>query len=79
MEKPGSDYYNDDPVFYCSNCLSLSIRDVDSDGYCDSCGSTKIESTDIDTWESMYRERYNCSFIERKIINKDERSKQVEF
>ena len=53
MEKAGSDYYNDDPVFYCSNCLSLSIRDVDSDGYCDSCGSTKIESTDIDTWESM--------------------------
>lgn len=34
--------YNDVPVEYCSQCLSLGIIDIDEDNcYCVSCGSTK--------------------------------------
>lgn len=27
--------------------------------YCDECGSTDIESADIETWERMYQVRYS--------------------
>ena len=34
--------YNDEPVVYCSQCLSLRIRDIDGVSYCDDCGKEGI-------------------------------------
>ena len=62
------DEYNKEPVFYCTKCLSLKIRSVpymtDSD-YCDECGSTHVEQTQIEDWEQMYENRYGCKFLNK--------------
>lgn len=60
--------YNQEPVFYCKNCLSLKIRDVehiDDSEYCDDCGSTDVESTSIERWEAMYVARYGHKFTDK--------------
>lgn len=51
--------YDEEPVYYCTRCLSLNILIMDngSDGefdYCGDCGCTHIEKTDIDTWQKAY-------------------------
>lgn len=64
--------YNDEPVFYCKNCLSLGIKTVvsmlDLD-YCKDCGSTDIEQTHIENWQKLYRERYGFDFLTNKLNN----------
>lgn len=55
--------YNEEPVFYCTHCLSLRIKALDSYvDYCDNCGCTDIETTDIFTWREMYRKRFGKDF-----------------
>ena len=55
--------YNAEPVFYCTHCLSLRIKALDSYvDYCDNCGCTDIETTDIFTWREMYRKRFGKDF-----------------
>lgn len=34
--------YNEEPVFYCSRCLSLTIMESEGTLYCDECGNTDI-------------------------------------
>lgn len=61
MSKKAVDY-NDEPVYYCKRCLSLKImrmKGFDDICYCDKCGSTDIESAQIEEWQAMYNERYN--------------------
>lgn len=58
--------YDSEPVFYCKNCLSLNIMYLDGMDYCDECGCTDIESTDIYTWEKIYERKYGKPFNERK-------------
>lgn len=65
--------YDNIPVLYCKNCLSLRIMSID-DGisgidFCDECGKTEIGETDIHAWEKMYRERYNKDFLTGKDLN----------
>ena len=58
--------YNEEPVYYCTECLSLKIRSIDNmpdSGYCDNCGSTDISSIDIANWERRYKHKYGKSFI----------------
>lgn len=49
--------------------MSLAIiDDVDENGnvnfsFCNNCGRTDIDSTDIFTWEKMYKEAYGKNFI----------------
>lgn len=57
--------YNDEPVFYCKNCLSLKIKVVGGYDFCDDCGSTHIETTHINNWEKLYEERYGSKFLEQ--------------
>lgn len=61
--------YNDEPVFYCKHCLSLKImnesRLADLE-YCANCGSTNIETTNISTWEEMYKQKYGFKLLDRK-------------
>lgn len=60
--------YNDDPVCYCSNCLSLSIKKLKNSEIeaCVECGNTDFEITDIFSWEKLYVEKYNTAFVEIK-------------
>lgn len=61
--------YNSEPVFYCKHCLSLNIKSVDDSldadylDFCDECGSTEIDTTDIYTWEKMYEQKYGRNFL----------------
>lgn len=55
--------YNSIPVAYCKNCLSLRIRVLTEDiDYCDKCGSTEIDSTHIESWKEMYKNKYGKPF-----------------
>ena len=55
--------YNAVPVYFCKNCLSLKIRVLgEYSEYCDDCGSTDIETTDIETWREMYKDKYGREF-----------------
>lgn len=58
--------YNEEPVYYCSCCLSLAIRTVETLDYCDSCGNTNIQQLSIEEWEKLYKEKYGKSFINKK-------------
>lgn len=58
--------YNNEPVEYCTHCLSLAIRDVNGQPYCDKCGCTKTAKTDIHTWEKKYGAVYGGSYITKK-------------
>lgn len=59
--------YNEIPVVYCRNCLSLKIMILDEDtDYCDDCGCTETASTDIESWEKLYEKRYGKPFNDNK-------------
>lgn len=51
--------YDREPVYFCKYCLSLDIRTMDDEyDYCNQCGSTAVESTDIVHWDELYKLRY---------------------
>ena len=56
--------YNDEPVHYCKQCLSLKIKIVGGVDFCDDCGSTNITTAHIDEWDKLYQERYGETFLE---------------
>lgn len=60
--------YNNEPVFYCKNCLSLRVKTIIAVAdleYCDECGSTEIEHANIEDWRRLYKERYGIDFLEK--------------
>lgn len=58
--------YNDEPVYYCKHCLSLKIRDAGLPDllYCDECGTSDIQTTNILEWERMFEEKYGFKYLE---------------
>ena len=61
--------YDSIPVYYCKNCLSLRILDIDAMEECDygdECGSTEIAKSTIDEQESLYKEKYKHKYVETK-------------
>lgn len=58
--------YNEEPIFYCKHCLSLTIKAIENVDYCDECGGTDIEKTDIYTWEKEYKEKYGVKYLNVK-------------
>ena len=59
--------YNDEPVFYCERCMSLRVRFVQSlsnSEYCDVCGSTDIEQTNIEDWRQQFKDKYGYDHLE---------------
>lgn len=61
--------YNDEPVYYCKDCLSLRIKELAPNSeidYCDECGSTNIEQTHIDEWSKLYEHKYKYKFLDKK-------------
>lgn len=66
LKKFNKELYNAIPVFYCKQCLSLRIKSLpgtDDIDFCDECNSTNIESTDIFTWQQMYKDRYGNNYL----------------
>lgn len=60
--------YNEEPVFYCKNCLSLKIKTIQVDSnldYCDECGSTDIAQTNIEEWRDIYKNRYGTDYLNK--------------
>lgn len=64
LVQPSKDY-NQEPVEYCTHCLSLAIRDVNGQPYCDKCGCTITAKTDIHNWERMYGQTYGNNYINK--------------
>jgi len=64
--------YNNEPVHYCVNCLSLNIKEINKSTLhaCLECGNIKIEETSIDNWNELYNKQYGRYFLseERKIL-----------
>ena len=56
--------YNNEPVHYCKQCLSLKIKIVGGFDFCDDCGSTSVDTAHIDDWDKLYQERYGETFLE---------------
>lgn len=60
--------YNNEPVFYCKQCLSLLIRAVpgmaDMD-YCNECNSTNVEKATIEEWERLYEQKYGYKLLDK--------------
>lgn len=46
----------------------MNLVGVEDFDYCDDCGSSDIEETDIETWESLYRERYGINYLDNKPV-----------
>ena len=77
---PNKEEYNDEPVHYCANCLSLKIKRLNDPtpnefednelGYCDMCTSTNIKTTHIYDWEKLFQVRYGYRYTNRKINKK---------
>ena len=57
--------YNQEPVYYCVDCLSLAISTIDDDDFCNSCGSFNIAVTTIQEWEKLYENKYKHKFIQK--------------
>ena len=38
--------------------------------FCDKCGSTHVEQTDIETWKDMYKKKYGIDFVNNKPLKK---------
>lgn len=62
--------YDNEPVHYCGNCLSLRIRkvaDIPDLDFCDECGGTNIQETYIHEWESLYVNRYGFRYLNKHL------------
>ena len=59
--------YNDIPVFYCKNCLSLAVVSIESYenvDFCKECGSTNIDRISIREWEKLYYKKYGHRYVD---------------
>lgn len=59
--------YENEPVYYCKDCLSLKIKFIaglDNSEYCCDCNSTNIVKGTFKEWDELYRERFHHSYIE---------------
>lgn len=50
--------FNNEPVYYCEHCLSLCIKSIAGEDYCENCGSTDIATTHINKWKEMCVKRF---------------------
>ena len=65
-EKPPKEEYNNIPVHYCKECLSLKVMRVagmEEACYCDDCGCTYIEQASIEEWEQLYRKKHGFTYL----------------
>lgn len=59
--------YDKEPVYYCTNCLSLAIKAYNKNiDFCNDCGSTAIKRTFIELWEDSYEELHGKKYLEQR-------------
>lgn len=66
-----SNKYDNEPIHYCENCLSIKIKEIGNNtNYyaCLDCGCTDLEEDDMDEWVKLYTERYGKAFLD---LNKE--------
>lgn len=66
-EKSPRELYDDEPVHYCKQCLSLKIMRVvgmNDAVYCDECGSTDTGEASIKEWEALFKQRHGFKYLE---------------
>ena len=59
--------YDDEPIHFCTNCLSVKIKEIgDNTNFyaCLDCGCTDIEEDDLDEWVRLYTEKYGKPFLD---------------
>lgn len=69
IEKSPKKEYNDIPVYYCKECLSLKIMRVagmEEACYCDICGCTDIKQSSIEEWEQLYNKKHGFTHLNSK-------------
>ena len=58
---------DDEPVYFCKNCLSLNIRAVmPGISYCKECNCGQVQRSSIQKWEELYKEKYGEKFLNKK-------------
>lgn len=57
------DEYNNIPVIYCADCLSLRILSTGEMDYCEKCGSTNTKEANIFDWEKIYEAKYKTKYL----------------
>lgn len=66
MEEDKINEYNEIPVYYCKECLSLKIISLDQEQcFCDQCGGMDIDTCTIEDWENMFEQKYNHKFVNK--------------
>lgn len=60
--------FNDEPVYFCKHCLSLTIKSLGDYEFCDICGSTDILTTHINKWNSLYKDKYGVEYLKTKTL-----------
>lgn len=55
--------YNAEPVYFCTHCLSLRVKNCEEQDFCDNCSSTDIDKTNIRVWEQIYYKRYGKKYL----------------
>lgn len=65
MSDPHNKDFDEEPVFYCTECYSLSIKHEDAINMdcCAECGCSDIAQTTIEEWEKLYARRYGHKFV----------------
>lgn len=59
--------YEEEPVYYCADCLSLNVLIYDEDtSYCGECTGVDIKSTSFKEWEKLYIEKYGKEYYDTK-------------
>ena len=65
-EKSPKKEYNNIPVHYCKEGLSLKVMrgvGMEEACYCDNCGCTDIKQTSIEEWEQLYRKKHGFTYL----------------
>jgi hypothetical protein len=66
-ERLPKEAYEEEPIHYCKQCLSLKVMRVagiDDAVYCDECGSTDIGEANIEEWEALFEQRHGFRYLE---------------
>lgn len=60
--------FNNEPVHYCKNCLSLAIKEIKDSkvSVCVDCGNIykEADTINIDEWEMLYVKEYGKPFLQ---------------
>lgn len=58
--------YNDVPVTYCADCLSLRVKEEDGYLICGGCGNDVFDSAHVDDWDKRFQMRYDSKYLDWK-------------